>query len=136
MTGSVSDYVFNGEEIKFCPGPCKSTKLEEPPTKLSNELRYQFKPYSGGNYPQFTWIMSNGNYVTVKNIRPCAFCYSLYDLLCSSDVERHREMIYGEAVFEKLKDFTPEVVTPEVVTPEVVTPEIVTPEVVPLKEAQ
>jgi hypothetical protein len=106
----MTDYVFNGEKIKFCPGPCKSTQPEGPPTKIGNEMRHQFKPYSGGNYPQFTWIMSNSNYVTVKNIRPCAMCNSLYQVLCDSDEYRHKENEYGDAVFKKLQEFTPEIV--------------------------
>lgn len=106
---TMTEYVFNGKNIKFCPGPCKSTAHEAPPTKIGSEMWHQFKPYSGGNYTYFTWQMSNRNYVTVKNIRPCAMCNSLYMEITHSDDFGDQEFVYGDAVFEKLKDLTPEV---------------------------
>jgi hypothetical protein len=105
----MTEYVFNGKNIKFCPGPCKSTQPEGQPTKIGSEMWHQFKPYSGGNYEYFTWQMSNRNYVTVKNIRPCAMCNSLYLEISHSDDFGDQELVYGDAVFEKLKDLTPEV---------------------------
>jgi hypothetical protein len=106
----MTDYVFNGEKIKFCPGPCKSTQPEGPPTKIDSEMWHQFKPYSGGRYSCFSWEMSNGDYVTVKNIRPCACCNSLYLDLTHSDDSGDQEAVYGDAVFKKLQEFTPEIV--------------------------
>jgi hypothetical protein len=107
----MTDYVFDGKEIKFCPGPCKSTQPEGPPTKIGSEMWHQFKPYSGGRYSCFSWEMSNGDYVTVKNIRPCANCNALnLDISHSDEFSVEQVTIYGDAVFEKLKDFTPEVV--------------------------
>ena len=106
----MTDYVFRGEDIKFCPGPCKSKTPEGPPAKIGSEMWYQFKPYSGGKYSYFTWEMSNGNYVTVKNIRPCAMCNSRYlEMSYSDEFSATQEASGGDIVFKKLQEFTPEI---------------------------
>lgn len=99
----MTDYVFRGEDIKFCPGPCKSTNPEGNPVKINNADRFVFKPYSGGRYSYFTWPMTNGDNVTVTNIRVCAGCNARYlEEVAPNESD-------GDIVFKKLKDFTPEI---------------------------
>ena len=97
----MADFVFYGEDIPFCPGPCKSFKHEGKPRKINNDSWYEFKPYNGGRYIAFTWPLSDGGSVTVRNIRLCGCCNTRYqEIALYSD---------GDIVLKKLQEFLPEI---------------------------
>jgi hypothetical protein len=97
----MTEYVFSGEDIPFCPGPCSSTQPESKPVKINNVERYSFKPYNGGRYSWYAWPLTGGGTVIVKDIRICPCCN-----------DRYKEMAPcrdGDRVLKKIHDFTPEI---------------------------
>lgn len=97
----MAEFVFRGEDIPFCPGPCNSTKREGNPKKINNEYLLQFKPYNGGRYSWFAWPLSGGGSVMVKDIRICPGCNARFQEMAPC--------IDGDIVLKKLRDFIPEI---------------------------
>lgn len=63
------DIAIDVSNIKYCPGPCKS---------IEPEVRYSFKPITGGRYSNFTYKMHKGGNLIIQNARVCESCYKLY----------------------------------------------------------
>jgi hypothetical protein len=96
----MAEFVFSGEDIPFCPGPCTSTKCEGAPRMLNNEYWHVFKPYNGGRYSLYAWPLSGGGTVIVNDIRICTECNNRYH-----EMTPCRD---GDSVLKKLADFMPE----------------------------
>lgn len=87
--------------IRFCCGPCDST-VEEDPDHIF------LKPNDGQRYARFTWKLSNGTIVDLRNVRMCRPCchgyMEMHDGIEDHDFDAIERMQQdAEAVLTKLK---------------------------------
>jgi hypothetical protein len=102
-----TDIVFDVQDIRTCPGPCRCNDPEPEPIDVDGERIHIFKPYSGGRYAAFYYPMLDARYVVIRNVRICAKCFHRYQDMHDA-LEDERQPASGtshsdaEAIIEKL----------------------------------